>query len=120
MKGSVSLSIACMAICVSVSFAQADRAHGTLVVAVPVDVGLVVCADKRLNNAEAGTFSDDFVKVRRAGPDAVFAATHTVGFYYRKSQKLAFDAFKTTQDYVDKNPFRNDKPFWDGLKVAIL
>jgi len=120
MKGSVLLSFACVAICVSVSFAQTDRAHGTLVVAVPVDVGLVVCADKRLNNAEAGTFNDDFVKVRRAGPDAVFAATHTVGFYDRKSQKLAFDAFKTTQDYVDKTPFSNTKPFWDGLKVSIL
>ena len=101
-------------------FGQTDRFGGTLVVAVPVDVGLVVCADKRLNNAEAGSFSDDNIKVRRAGPDAVFAATHTVGFFDRKSQKLAFDAFKTTQDYVDKNPFRNDKDFWDGLKVAIL
>lgn len=100
--------------------AQTEGLQGTLVVAVPVDVGLVVCADKRLNNAVAGSFSDDNVKVRRAGPDAVFAATHTVGFYDRKSQKLAFDAFKTTQDYVDKNPFSNSKPFWDGLKLAIL
>jgi hypothetical protein len=99
---------------------QTDKLGGTLVVAVPVDVGLVVCADKRLNNAEAGSFSDDHIKVRRAGPDAVFAATHTVGFYDRKSQRLAFDAFKTTQDYVDKHPFSNDKDFWDGLKVAIL
>ncbi len=104
----------------SLAAAQSDRLHGTLVVAVPVDVGLVICADKRLNNAEAGSFRDDFVKVRRAGPDAVFAATHTVGFYDRKSQKLAFDAFKTTQDYVDKIPFSNTKSFWDGLKLAIL
>jgi hypothetical protein len=107
-------------IAASCIYAQSEPMHGTLVVAVPVDTGLVVCADKRLNNAVAGTFSDDNVKVRRAGPDAVFAATHTVGFYDRKSQKLAFDAFKTTQDYVDKVPFRNDKEFWDGLKLAIL
>ncbi len=107
-------------IAASYIYAQSEPMHGTLVVAVPVDTGLVVCADKRLNNAVAGTFSDDNVKVRRAGPDAVFAATHTVGFYDRKSQKLAFDAFKTTQDYVDKVPFRNDKEFWDGLKLAIL
>jgi hypothetical protein len=120
MKGSVLLSFACLAIGVSVSFAQTDRLQGTLVVAVPVDVGLVVCADKRLNNAEAGSFTDDVVKVRRAGTNAVFAATHTVGFYDRKSQKLAFDAFETVQDYVDKNPFSNTKPFWDGLKVSIL
>lgn len=104
----------------TLSIAQSDQLQGTLVVAVPVDVGLVVCADKRLNNAEAGSFRDDFVKVRRAGPDAVFAVTHTVGFYDRKSQKLAFDAFKTVQDYVEANPFSNTKPFWDGLKVAIL
>ena len=104
----------------SSGFGQTDRLGGTLVVAVPVDVGLVVCADKRLNNAQAGSFSDDNIKVRRAGPDAVFAATHTVGFYDRKSQNLAFDAFGTVQNYVDTNPFSNSKPFWDGLKVAIL
>ncbi|MEQ1764369.1 MAG: hypothetical protein ABL984_14655 [Pyrinomonadaceae bacterium] len=107
-------------IAASFAFAQADRLQGTLVVAVPVDVGLVVCADKRLNNSAAGSFSDENVKVRRAGPDAVFAATHTVGFYDRKSEKMAFDAFKTTQDYVDITPFSNTKPFWDGLKVALL
>lgn len=113
-------SVAILLFSGALAFAQIQREQGTLVIAVPVDVGLVVCADQRLNNADAGTFRDDFVKVRRAGPDAVFAATHTVGFYDRKSQKLAFDAFKTTQDYVDKNPFRNDKDFWDGLKAAIL
>ena len=111
---------ALMLIAASVSIGQNDRVGGTLVVAIPVDAGLVACADKRLYNSAAGTFTDDFVKIRRAGPNAVFAATHTVGFYDRKSQKLAFDAFKTTQDYVDKNPYRNDKEFWDGLKLAIL
>ena len=100
--------------------AQIDRERGTLVVAVPVDVGLVACADKRLYNADAGTFTDDFVKIRKAGPNAVFAATHTVGFYDRKSRLMAFDAFKVTQDYVDKNPYSNTKEFWDGLKQAIL
>lgn len=100
--------------------AQIDRVGGTLVVAVPVDVGLVACADKRLFNADAGTFTDTFIKVRRAGPNAVFAATHTVGFYDRKSKLMAFDAFDVVQDYVDKNPFRNDKEFFDGLKVAIM
>ena len=102
------------------TFAQIDRERGTLVVAVPVEAGLVACADKRLYNADAGTLTDDFVKIRRAGPNAVFAATHTVGFYDRKSRLMAFDAFKVTQDYVDKNPYRNDKEFWDGLKLAIL
>ena len=100
--------------------AQIDRERGTLVVAVPVDVGLVACADKRLFNADVGTFTDDFVKVRKAGPNAVFAATHTVGFYDRKSKLMAFDAFDVVQDYVDKIPFRNDKDFFDGLKLAIM
>lgn len=98
----------------------AASAQATLVVAVPVDAGLVACADKRLYNIEAATFTDDFVKIRRAGPNAVFAATHTVGFYDRKSKLMAFDAFDLVQDYVDENPYRNDKQFWDGLKAAIL
>ena len=100
--------------------AQIERKRGTLVVAVPVDVGLVACADKRLYNPDAGTFTDDFVKIRKAGPNAVFAATHTVGFYDRKSKLMAFDAFKVTQGYVDNHPYRNDKEFWDGLKLTIL
>lgn len=100
--------------------AFAMSARGTLVIAVPVDSGLVACADKRLYNIEAATFTDDFVKIRKAGPNAVFTATHTVGFYDRKSKLMAFDAFDVTQDYVDKNPFRNDKEFWEGLKAAIL
>lgn len=99
--------------------AQIDREQGTLVVAVPVDVGLVACADKRLFNADAGTFTDTFVKVRKAGTNAVFAATHTVGFYDRKSKLMAFDAFDVVQDYLDQNPFLNNKQFFDGLKLAI-
>lgn len=100
--------------------AQIEQKRGTLVVAVPVDVGLVACADKRLYNIDARTYTDDSVKIRKAGPNAVFAATHTVGLYDRKSKLTGFDAFKVVQDYVDKNPYRNDKEFWDGLKVAIL
>jgi hypothetical protein len=105
---------------VSSAEGQIDRERGTLVVAVPVDVGLVACADKRLFNADAGTFTDNFIKVRKAGANAVFAATHTVGFYDRKSKLMAFDAFDVVQDFVDANPFRNDKEFFDGLKLAIM
>ena len=118
MKGILTIS-AILLFALSVS-AQAEQLRGTLVVAVPVDVGLVACADKRLYNGSAGTYTDDFVKIRKAGPNAVFAATHTVGFFDPKSKLMAFDAFKVTQDYVDKNPYRNDKEFWDGLKLAIL
>jgi len=107
-------------VCTVVASAQTDREQGTLVIAIPVDVGLVACADKRLKNLDTGTFTDDFVKVRKAGPNAVFAATHTVGFYDRKSKLMAFDAFDVVQDYVDENPYQNDKAFWDGLKTAIL
>jgi hypothetical protein len=100
--------------------AQTDPLSGTLVVAIPVDVGLVACADKRLFNGNADTFTDTFVKIRKAGQNAVFAATHTVGFYDRRTKLMAFDAFDVVQDYVEQHPFRNDKDFFDGLKLAIL
>ena len=98
---------------------EIERLRGTLVVAVPVNDGLVACADKRLYNADAGTATDDFVKIRKAGDNALFAATNTVGFYDRKSRKMAFDAFEITQNYTSSHPFASNKQFWDGLKQAI-
>jgi len=100
--------------------AQLQRKQGTLVVAIPVATGMVACADKRLYNIDARTYTDDFVKIRKAGPNALFAATHTVGLFDPKTKVTSFDAFKVVQDYVDKTPYRNDKEFWDGLKVSIL
>lgn len=98
---------------------QVDRLRGTLVVAVPVNDGLVACADKRLYNADAGTATDDFVKIRRAADNALFAATNTVGFFDRKSRKMGFDAFELTQNYTARHPFSSNKQFWDGLKREI-
>ena len=99
--------------------AQIERKRGTLVVAVPVNAGLVACADKRLFNADAGTFTDEFVKIRKAGDNALFAATNTVGFYDRKSRKMAFDAFEITQNYTTRHTFTSDKQYWNGLKQEI-
>lgn len=99
--------------------AIAERLDGTLVIAVPVAEGLVVCADKRLYNIDTGAFEDDNVKIRKAGDKALFTATNVVGFYDRKSRKIAFDAFAVTENYLAKHPFANDKKFWDGLKQEI-
>ena len=98
---------------------QIERERGTLVVAVPVNTGLVACADKRLFNADAGTFTDEFVKIRKASDNALFAATNTIGFYDRKSRKMAFDAFEITQNYASRHSFTPDKQYWDGLKQEI-
>lgn len=97
----------------------ASIARGTLVLAVPVPEGLVACADKRLYNVDTGTYTDDFIKIRKVGDNALFAATNTIGFYDRKSRTMAFDAFSITENYVTKNAFKNEKPFWDGLKHEI-
>jgi hypothetical protein len=68
--------------------------RGTLVVAVPVKEGLVACADKRLFNTQAGSFTDSFVKIRKVNNSALFVATHTVGFFDAKTEKWEFDAFE--------------------------
>ena len=93
--------------------------RGTLVVAVPVKEGLVVCADKRLFNTQAGSFADSFVKIRRVNNSALFVATHTVGFFNAQSGKTEFDAFEIVSKYVAKNDLEAGKPFWDGLKREI-
>jgi len=99
--------------------AQGQALTGTLVVAVPVSDGIVVCTDKRLYNSEARTFTDNSVKIRRAGDNALFAATNTVGFYDPKAHAVAFDAFEVTSRYVSENAFSDSPRFWNGLKQRI-
>jgi hypothetical protein len=92
---------------------------GTLIVAVPVIEGLVVCSDKRLFNNETRTFTDTFRKIRKVNGNALFVATHTVGFYDAKSGKMEFDAFEITAKYSATYDLNAGKPFWDGLKKEV-
>jgi hypothetical protein len=46
-------------------------------VAVPVSEGLIVCSDKRLYNHDTGTFTDNYIKIRKVSDNALFVATHT-------------------------------------------
>lgn len=92
---------------------------GTLVVAVPVSDGLVVCSDKRLFNSDSRTFTDDNVKIRRISDNALFVATNTVGFYDQRTRSMAFDAFAVVEGYAAKNDRAKGKPYWDGLKREI-
>ena len=92
---------------------------GTLVVAVPAMNGLVVCSDKRLFNAEAGTYTDNNVKIRKVDNNTLFVATNTIGFYDQKARKMAFDAFAVTSGYAAQNNFSPETKFWEGLKKEI-
>jgi len=104
------------------SFAQSiniRRLGGTLVVAVPVQDGLVACSDKRLFNEAAKTFRDDFVKINKVDNNALFVATHTVGFLDKATGKMEFNVFDITARYVSQHSFTTGRPFWDGLKKEI-
>ena len=92
---------------------------GTLVVAVPVKEGLVACSDKRLFNTQTGTFTDTFVKIRKVNDNALFVATHTVGFFDTRSRTMEFDAFEITAKYAATHDLSAGKSFWDGLKKEI-
>lgn len=98
---------------------NAAHLNGTLVVAVPVKEGLVVCADKRIYNADDGSLSDDFIKIRKVNDKTLFAATNTVGLYDGRKKKVVFDAFAITEEYVARSDFAAGKAFWDGLKNEI-
>ena len=98
---------------------NSETLHGTLVVAVPVRDGLVACSDKRLFNADAGTYTDNFVKIREASSTALFVATNTVGFYDRQTRTMAFDATDVTSKYVASHDMATGRAFWDGLKKDI-
>lgn len=98
---------------------KSQPVSGTLVVAVPVKEGLAVCSDKRLFNSDAGTFTDNYIKIRKVDDNALFVATNTVGFYDRPTRTMAFDAFEVTAKYVSNHDLAAGKPFWDGLKKEI-
>ena len=98
---------------------QQHTLDGTLVVAVPVKDGLVVCSDKRLYNSHTGTSTDTFVKIRKADQNSLFVATNTVGFLDKQTGKLGFDVFEITEGYVSRNRFVLNRRFWDGLKHEI-
>ena len=103
----------------SVVLATGQTLRGTLVVAVPVSDGLVVCSDKRLYNNDSGTFTDTYTKIRKVGDKALFVATHTIGFYDERTKSIAFNAFEMTEKYVRNNDLGAGKVFWDGLKKEI-
>jgi len=120
-------SIAAILICFAPFLLKSARAQdrmtqavgGTLVVAVPVSDGLVVCSDKRLFNDQTGTFTDDFVKIRKVGNRALYVATHTIGFLDKATGKMAFDVFALTNHYVAQHEFVPGKPYWNGLSSEI-
>jgi hypothetical protein len=99
--------------------AQSPRVGGTLVVAVPVQEGLVVCSDKRLYNDTTNTFTDTYVKIHQVNSGALFVATHTTGFLDATTGKMAFDIFDITEKFVSKNDFKPSPAYWDSLKKEI-
>lgn len=92
---------------------------GTLVIAVPVNEGLVACSDKRAFNDRTGTFNDNLVKIHKVNSKALFVATNTIGFLDKATGKLEFDVFAITEGYLSRHPFVAEPQFWDGLKKEI-
>jgi len=102
-----------------VAFCAVQCVRGTLVVAVPVVDGLVVCSDKRLFNVDARTFTDTNVKLYRAGNDALFVTTNTVGIWDSRTRSMAFDANAVVAEYTKAHEFKAEQQYWQGLKKAI-
>src|SRR5688500_2832404 len=98
---------------------SAQSLSGTLVVAVPVNEGLVACSDKRAFNDQTGKFDDTLVKIRKVDKNTLFVVTNTIGFLDRSTWKLEFDVFAITEGYLAKNAFAAEPRFWDGLKTEI-
>lgn len=98
---------------------HAGTVGGTLVIAVPIQTGLVVCSDKRLYNAAANNFRDDYVKIHKVNDRALFVATHTTGFLNPTTGKMEFDIFDLTSHYIAQHNFAPDQRFWNGLKNEV-
>ena len=114
--------VACLSVILlvaAISGQTSENLRGTLVVAVPVPHGLVVCSDKRLYNEAANSFRDDYVKIHKVSDRTLFVATHTTGFLDPRTGKMEFDIFNLTSRYVAQHRFAPDRQFWDGLKDQI-
>jgi hypothetical protein len=113
------LCLSVLPLVLGVSAQTVQRVGGTLVVAVPVREGLVVCSDKRLYNEATGVSRDDFVKIHPAGDKALFVATHTTGFLNKTTGKMEFDVFDLTQAFVTRRGFHPDRAYWVSLRDEI-
>src|SRR5215213_2653643 len=103
----------------SAQVTRIEPVGGTLIVAVPVQDGLVTCSDKRLFNETTGTYRDDFVKIHKVGNNALFVATNTTGFLDNTTGKMEFDVFEIATHYASEHEFAPSRPFWEGLRKEI-
>jgi hypothetical protein len=95
--------------------------HGTLVVAVATNRGLVVCADKRTYDRVRGDL-DSKRKIIQVPPSTIVTATGNPTFYdilRDGSLRLAFSAEEVTRQYFLKEGFREDDEFWRNLAYAL-
>ena len=111
--------IAAMTLAVAAQSSNFSKVGGTLVVAVPVSDGLVVCSDKRLYNESTNSYRDDFVKIHKVNERTLFVATHTTGFLNKTTGVMEFDVFDLAQNFVSHNGFDPTRSYWNSLRAEI-
>ena len=89
--------------------------HGSLVIAIPVATGWVVCGDKRkMSNLVEPT--EDEVKVFALGPGVVAAAT---GLRRVIEGQTLFDVVERTQAFAQTRPFDGRHDYAEALAKAL-
>jgi len=111
-------AIAVAALVAAAQNVTVSKVGGTLVIAVPIKDGLVVCSDKMLYNETTKTSREDFVRIHKVNDKTLFVATHTTAFL-NKAGKMEFDVFDLTQDFVSRHGFHTDRAYWASLTDEI-
>jgi hypothetical protein len=95
--------------------------HGTLIVALATNKGLVVCADKRTNDAIRGDL-DSKLKIIQAAPSTLITVTGHPTFYDildNRTLNLAFSAEDLTKSYFLKQGLYDNDEFWRNLAYRL-
>lgn len=87
---------------------------GTLIVVVPCQEGLVICADRLGTNAKAGT-TTEIQKLFQIGPAAAFAATGTTTLQDLNDDSFQYDVCKIIDEFFREQQFDYKSPLAQAL-----
>lgn len=90
---------------------------GTLIVAVPFQQGLVICADRLGTSGEGET--EDTQKLYQIGPSAAFAATGITTFRDPRNPNIQYDACIIIDNFFSEQVFDSNNKRYTELAIRL-
>lgn len=95
-----------------------DVFKGSLVVIVPSEEGLVICADKRGYSGNKGV-EDNQTKLFKIDTETAFSVTGNIAIYNKSGTKFLFNSIDIVKRYTSSRRFEDTNSYWKGLAQAL-